>query len=337
MGTVIAGAGLHRERLLQLLGTTIGSVRIATAYLTESTLLTDLGSRDVRLLTGLSAMDIVSGATSLKSLETLVRSGVQCRSLPAYPRFHPKVYIVGNDSAIVTSANFTTRALDSNIEVGVVLGGSDVRDLISWFDGLWGSAEPLDTPHLSSLREQTAEARQAFAQFRRKHRLLDQAGGLLETMGLSSQRQAVRSPRVFVCNSNRKELGEDGEYLMRSRGYAVAWEAFQSSRDMADVRSGDLVLLYANQVGIIGVGRALGPCEVLEPEDPRRVSGQFDTREWRIPVDWLRWVHEGDACPWKGVLPPTFHNVSGERWSGHREEVIRHFLGDWKSLDEQGE
>ena len=310
MDNVIAGAGLHRERLLQLLRTTSGPVRIATAYLTETGLLTELGGRDVRLLTGLSAMDIVSGATSVDSLETIIFSGVQCRTLSEYPRFHAKVYILGNGSAIVTSANFTTRALDSNIEVGVVLGGSDVKDLIGWFDGLWGSAEPLDVARLSSLRQETAELRKRFAQFLNWFGLGEHAGSLSEMADDASQSQVARTPRFFVCNTNRKELGRKGEYLMRSRRYAVAWEYFQNTGDMESIRQSDIILMYANQVGIIAVGKAVGRCEVLEPEDPRRVSDDFSSREWRIPVEWLDWVNEEDACEWKGVLPPTFHDVS---------------------------
>jgi phosphatidylserine/phosphatidylglycerophosphate/cardiolipin synthase-like enzyme len=88
------------------------------------------------------------------------------------PRFHAKVYIFGDDSAIVTSANFTTRALDSNIEAGALLAGGDVEDLIGWFDGLWGSAEPVDAPRLSRLGQRTTELRQAFAPFLHSCRLM---------------------------------------------------------------------------------------------------------------------------------------------------------------------
>jgi hypothetical protein len=90
-------------------------------------------------------------------------------------------------------------------------------------------------------------------------------------------------------------------------------------------------------VGIVDVGRAVGPCEVLEPKDPHRVSDDFDAREWRIPVERVRWVDEGDAYPWKGVVFPTFHNVSSARWGGHRDEVVRHFFGEMESIQEQVE
>jgi hypothetical protein len=337
MDTVIAGAGRHRNRLLQLLRTTGGPVRIATAYVTETDLLADLGTRCVRLLTGLSIIDIASGATSLDSLEVLIQSGVQCRSLPKDPKLHAKVYILGDGPAVVTSANFTTRGLDLNIEVGAVIAGGDVRDLIGWFDRLWDSAEPLGVDRLSSLRQRTAVLRQSFESLRKQCRLLDRASADSGPADGATQSRTVRTPRFFVCNTNRKELGREGERLMRERGYAAAWEDFQHGRHMAAVQTGDTILLYASQVGIIGIGRAIGPCEIREPDDPDRLSYDFDSREWRIPVIWLKWVAESDACAWHGVLPPTFHDVSSDKWSDHRSEILRHFFGGLDPAREPGE
>src|SRR5271165_6596311 len=78
----------------------------------------------VRLLTSLVRMDIVSGATSLACLRSLIKAGVECSCLSRGPRLHAKVYIFGDQSAIVTSANLTTNALDRNIEVGVHVTGA---------------------------------------------------------------------------------------------------------------------------------------------------------------------------------------------------------------------
>jgi HKD family nuclease len=94
-------------------------VRIASAYVTDSALLSGIKNRRVQLLTSLSLMDIVSGASSLESLALLISRGVQCRCVSGGPRLHAEVYIFGAESAVVTSANLTRNALDSNIEVGI--------------------------------------------------------------------------------------------------------------------------------------------------------------------------------------------------------------------------
>ena len=109
---------MHRKRLESLLTSTTGPVRIASAYVTDSDLLTKPAKRDRRLLVSLMAMDIASGATRLETIGTLIKSGVECRTLGERPRLHAKVYIFGASHAIVTSANLTGRAFDSNIEVG---------------------------------------------------------------------------------------------------------------------------------------------------------------------------------------------------------------------------
>jgi hypothetical protein len=347
MGNVIARIGAHRERLLQLMGATRGPVRIASAYVTETGLLPSDVDRDVRLLTGLSALDIISGATSLDALESLIRSGAQCRLLSGAPRIHAKVYILDGGPAIVTSANFTRRALDSNIEVGVVLvDGTDVEDLIRWFDGLWDSAEPLDVARLSSLRRRTAGLCESFASLRAWCRAADWAGIITHAENESSPSRTDSLLAFFLCNTDRSHgrfsasSGYEREEIMKRTGFAAAWEHFDHGSHMRAVQPGDLILMYASGAGILGVGKAVGRCEILGPGNPDRISRIFSEeesgREWRIPVDWLRWVNEGEACPWKGVLPPTFQDVSGERWGNHRDNVVRHFFGEQGSVHGQG-
>src|SRR5436190_1168544 len=100
----------HRQRLRNLLETTKGAVRIASAYVTETDLLFGINNREVQLLTSLLRMDVISGATSLESLRSLIESGVHCRCLSDGPRLHGKVYMFGDDCGIVTSANLTKSA-----------------------------------------------------------------------------------------------------------------------------------------------------------------------------------------------------------------------------------
>ncbi|HEY9141921.1 MAG TPA: hypothetical protein VIN93_13580 [Bryobacteraceae bacterium] len=79
MYKVIAEDGSHRQHrqwLRNLLETTGGSVRIASAYVTETDLLLGIENhRSVQILTYLSCMDVISGATSLESLRSLIEMG----------------------------------------------------------------------------------------------------------------------------------------------------------------------------------------------------------------------------------------------------------------------
>jgi hypothetical protein len=127
----------HRKCLNSLLASTKGMLRIASAYVTDRELLTGTPDRERRLLISLLPMDVASGATSIETLGTLIKSGVNCRRLSERPRLHAKVYIFGTSSAVITSANLTGSAFDSNIEVGVEVNADQVNQLAAWFDTLW--------------------------------------------------------------------------------------------------------------------------------------------------------------------------------------------------------
>ena len=326
----------HRQRLQKLLETTNGPVRIASAYVTDTDLLVGIKNREVRLLTSLSRMDVVSGASSLDSLTSLIKSGVQCRCLSDRPRLHAKVYMFGDETAVVTSANLTRKALDWNIEVGVRLTGTATKELTVWFDILWGNAEGLDLPKVSKWKQETEGLRAEYAILRKK------AGAkpTLPNEALPSVRSRKRlrdllknANRFFVCNTDRrhgKRTPSGGFVLeeeMHSRGYAAAWEEFKYPTHMDRVEPGDAIYMFAKGVGIIGIGPASGPRQMLEPSDPDRIRNGR-TREWRVPVHWLAWVEDdADSFWWRGPQP-TFYEVSGDRYSELREGVRKHFLGD---------
>jgi phospholipase D-like protein len=235
----------HRQRLQELLDATAGPVRIASAYVTDHELLFGVSKRKVRLLTSLVRMDIVSGATSLKSLRTLLDAGVHCRSLSDGPRLHAKVYVLGEEFAVVTSANLTRSALDSNIEVGVCLSGGAVRQLADWFDTFWAKARRVDQAKVSKWEQETETLRQEYARLRKKAG----AGPRLPNEATPSVPSPARlrdlvdnAPRFFVCNTNRR-YSPDGkdEELMRRSGYAAVWTDFKYPKHMERVRPGDAI------------------------------------------------------------------------------------------------
>ena len=335
----------HRQWLRKLLETTQGTVRIASAYVTDTDLLSGTSNRKVYLLTSLLRMDVVSEATSLKALRSLVESGVQCRFLSNGPRLHAKVYIFGSDSAVVTSANLTRKALDSNIEVGVELSGDEVKGITTWFDTHWDRAQSLNATQLSLWQEQTAALRREYSILREKtsaelilpHNALPvglppEGSPLLHDLLDGMNGSLGECPRWFLCNTDRKHGrrmlsgGFKREDLMRTRSYAVAWEDFSFPDHMKRVTPGDVIFMYANKRGIIGIGRAKTSCEVLQPGDHDRILNEEEnTPEWRIPVDWLAWVSDEQACPWKPHDTRTFLDVSADKYRGRRESVREHF------------
>ena len=322
----------HRPSLQKMLRATQSLVRIASAYVTDRDLLLVSKERRVRLLTSLVRMDIVSGATSLAALRSLVQAGVECRSFSGGARLHAKVYIFGDECAIVTSANLTTSALDSNIEVGVQLTGAPVKQLSNWFDAFWGKASQVGLRALSDWEEETANLRRAFAALRRKAGDKPRRGteSIPQVRSQAEFRNLMRrSPRFFICNTNRLHSpdGRD-EALMRRSRYAAVWTDFKFPTHMQRVEEGDAIFMFAKRVGIVGVGRAKGATQILPPGDPDRLTNEFEyDAEWRVPVDdWLVWVEDdADAFLWK-MPNASFVDASGDDYREMRQAVCRHFL-----------
>jgi hypothetical protein len=329
----------HRPLLRKLLDSREGPVRIASAYVTETDLLLAVANQKVQLLTSLLRMDVISGATSLESLRSLIESGVQCRCLSEGPRLHGKVYIFGEQYAVVTSANLTKNALNSNIEVGVQLTGPNVHELSDWFDKLWKKANSFGLAQVSKWQKETAGLRREFWDLRRK------AG---EKLTLPNEgRSSDHSPeelrdlfdnanQFFLCNTDRVQGertpsgGYELEEQMHGRSFAAAWESFKFPAHMERVQRGHAIFMFAKGVGIIGIGRAKAGHQILKPNAPDRIRNfeyEDSTPEWRVPVDWLAWRRDSDACRWTGTgLNLTFLDVSEDQHSQLRAAVKKHFL-----------
>jgi hypothetical protein len=327
----------HRPRLTDLLASTKGILRIASAYVTDRNLL--IGAKDLqrRLLISLLPMDVASGATKIETLGALIKSGVNCRILSERPRLHAKVYIFGSSCAVITSANLTNSAFDSNIEVGVEVNVDQTNQLVFWFDSLWEKAVPLTLDYLSKLQKDILPLRKEFEKLKIRTRVkLQNAGGsepihkltdtLLDLFGKANQ--------YFVCNTDRRQgkrtvtNGYVLEEEMHNQGFAAAWESFKYPDHMTQVKSGDAIFMFAKGIGIIAVGVAKGRYEKLAINDPGRIrnfSDENNTTEWRVPVQWLDWKDESGAFQWKAPNR-TFWNVTGNK--DFRDKVKNHFLCD---------
>ena len=136
---------------------------------------------------------------------------------------------------------------------------------------------------------------------------------------------------VFWCNTDRG-AGAGGNSLerrMHARGFAAAWLLFVYEDHMRRARCGDVIFMYANGLGVIGIGLAKeSRLEILGPDHPDRLRA-FTTEgeneeEWRIPVEWLVW-DEGNPCPVE-PLRGTFLEITHH---SDRVRMVRdHFLGN---------
>lgn len=325
----------HRDHLYNLFKNCKSTIRISSPYITERQIITTVSNLEVRLLTSLREIDIIFGSTSIESLNALLTYGVECRSLPPHPKLHAKVYIFGTSSAIITSANFTYNALESNIEAGVEIFGSEVQPIISWFDSLWDIATPVTTKHLSDLQILTSSIRCDFVKIKNRAKSLIPFRPYSETTLTNPlQELLTSSSRFFICNSNRRDGkrtqtgGFSLEEEMHNRGFVAAWEDFKYPSHMKLVEPGDTIFMFAKGVGIIGIGVATDCYKKLPPHHPDRISSIYEDIEWRIPVRWLAWTDPIGAYHWKSPNT-TFLDISDLKYIDFRINVITHFLGDF--------
>lgn len=232
---------------------------------------------------------------------------------------HAKVYVFGS-SAVITSANLTQSAFYLNVEVGVEV--SDVSEIAAWFDRLWSSASMLTVDQLDQWQLLVTELRQEYAT------LSNKAASILSLPDELNIRVNEASVEYYFCNtdrvaSKRTATGFSLENAMRSRGFVAAWIPFAYPTRMESVRPGDIIFMYANQKGIIGIGKAIGQREILAVGQRGRIRDDYHGEEWRIPVQWLAWRESDPFGP--VVSRQTFRSITHNKRLING--VIEHFFG----------
>jgi hypothetical protein len=97
------------------------------------------GKRNIRVLTRLATHDWLEGVSDLAALRHLVQLGAEVRGIK---NLHAKLYVFGDQRAILTSANLTDMALTRNHELGVITNDSGMVHLCrDYFDRLWASTD----------------------------------------------------------------------------------------------------------------------------------------------------------------------------------------------------
>jgi hypothetical protein len=146
-----------------------------------------------------------------------------------------------------------------------------------------------------------------------------------------NKRQSDHPMHYFVCATNRCGNDRTLEEAMHEHNCAAMWEwedgigTVSYLAHMEEVQKGDLIFMFARgKVGILGVGKATGVRQgPFPPGHARRIRSGWEADEYQVPVEWLHWVVDADACPFR--FRGTFLNVSGPTWDKQRQAVIQHY------------
>jgi len=97
---------------------------------------------DIRFVFRLNDVSVKGGEVSPYEIQYFMER-FKGSAVKSHDNFHSNVYIFDN-SALITSANLTKAAFERDIEVGVLLDGSEVDEVKRFFDqGLWHTAKPV--------------------------------------------------------------------------------------------------------------------------------------------------------------------------------------------------
>lgn len=100
--------------------------------------LLSLTPSNIQVITRFNLVDFAEGVSDLAALRMLLDAGAQVRGIQ---KLHSKLYLFAS-RAIVTSANLTKAALDTNLEFGLVADDvSVIAECRTYFDDLWDQGE----------------------------------------------------------------------------------------------------------------------------------------------------------------------------------------------------
>lgn len=154
--SVITQAG---DELFSRLEDPAGDVTLCAPFLTSAiaTRLADLAQDsevDWYLLTHLDAQAAANGYQSVDGLRALLDAGVH---MVNYPRLHAKAYVIGNDFALIGSANLTATGLgegtSANAELSIIVPESEIDSVQQILDQWWDHGEEIDEATLDRLAE----------------------------------------------------------------------------------------------------------------------------------------------------------------------------------------
>jgi len=96
------------------------------------------GLKKIQIITRFNLGDFSEFVSDISALHRLLKAGAEIRGIR---NLHAKLYLFGMGSAIITSANLTDAAFNSNHELGFVVSDSSVvKSCHKYFDNLWNKA-----------------------------------------------------------------------------------------------------------------------------------------------------------------------------------------------------
>ncbi len=134
-------------------------VRIMCPFIKKQTLerlLATVHPKEIQVITRFNLSDFAERVSDLTALRFLLERGARVRGVR---NLHSKLYLFGENRAVVTSANLTDAALLRNHELGFIAEDADiVKRCCTYFDNMWAQAgKDLTTHRLNGWEEKVSD------------------------------------------------------------------------------------------------------------------------------------------------------------------------------------
>lgn len=178
----------------------VTQISIASPFFSYSELVEEVlhGGRNVRLIV------VLGPATSPVHLQRLInRANIHIRYFTS-SAFHSKLYIFGDKTALVGSANLTQSGMNSNREICVEIPREDESfdNLVLLFQSYWSQAEALDADTLqkySKLYETYGQKKESALE----EKIKSQFGEIVPAEGIVVGKKKPSKEKVFLSDYKR--------------------------------------------------------------------------------------------------------------------------------------
>ncbi len=246
----------------------------------------------IQVITRFHLGEMCDGISDTGALRLLLENGAKIRGVR---NLHAKLYLFGNQRAIVTSANLTEKALLKNHEFGFVSSETDIiQRCREYFNTLWGRAgDNLDLARLESWEKRIKDVHVAGSRPSTASGLPDEGtdAGVMLPEVIVAQR-AEEAPQSFVkfFGQGHDRVSLDVAVLEEVKSSGCHWACtYPRNKRPRQVEDGAVMFmghLVGNPNDIVIFGRAIG-LKHIEGRDEASAE-EVNCRSWK--KDWPIYV-----------------------------------------------
>lgn len=262
------------------------NLNIITPFIKEDITREFIADRNinVKLITRFNLEDFYSKVSDLSALKYLLKQGASIRGVKD---LHSKLYIFDKNRVLLTSANLTYKALNTNQELGVIATSGEItKAAYDYFQKLWSLSGPdIDLRELLTWEKKIDMHRRRYPKTSKRPKLPDygvkvpssfapiESKNIVKFFGLGSD----RSPRNMLILD---QVSESGCH------WACTYPKGKRPRNVADGAIIFMARLVSDPNDIIIYGRAIGHSHVPGRDD----ATEFDISQRSWKDHWCHYI-----------------------------------------------